>query len=256
MINNGLETEKISPSKNEVMRRFYSVGAEHRSGRVEMELKGDMPIGILFPMLIKSLGWRMGNDELNPRFRLIAIKDGKEINLKNSDTLISANIPSGSELRIMFIDKKVSDEGYAQDTILDLKPIAGLENGFSVGISPERREVIVPLHWDEKVKEPCLIASSGNVYPIRKPPIWIGRPDKGFKPEIDLQREEDQDNLTVSRRHAQIFLEDGKYVLRTKPSVWGTHVNGQEVNHNQSYCLVEGDRVKFGDVEMIFRLPC
>ncbi len=236
-------------------RRFLTVEAEHRPERVEMELKGDLRIGVLFPILIKTLGWRMVSEEADPRFRLIAIKDGTEIELKNSDTLISADIPSGSELRIMFVDKKGVSKGFAQNTILGLESTPGLENGFGVGNSQDRQATIAPPHWDEQVKEPCFIASSGNVFPIRNPPLWIGRPDKGFKPEINLAREEDLDNPTVSRRHAQIFYEDDKYVLRPKPSVWGTFVNGQELRHSQGHNMTDGDRVRFGEVETIFRLP-
>lgn len=255
MTNNDVAAKQEESTKAVHARRFLTVEAEHRPERVEMELRGDLPIGILFPILIKTLGWRTVSDEADPRFRLIAVKDGKEIELKNSDTLISADIPSGSELKIMFVNKKGAIKGIAQDTILGLEPIPGLENGFAVGGSPDRRASIAPPHWDEPVKEPCLIAASGNVYPIRNPPVWIGRPDKGFRPEVNLVGEEDRDNPTVGRRHAQLFHEDENYILRPKPSLNGTFVNGTEIRQSQSCVLRDGDQVKFGDVELIFRLP-
>ena len=259
MPNDDATTKQDESKKVEGTCQFLTVGVEHRPELVEMELKGDLRIGILFPILIKTLGWRMVNDETDPRFRLIAVKDDKEIELKNSDTLISADIPSGSELKVMFVNKKGLNKGFAQNTILGLEPTVGLENGFGVGNPQDRRGTIAPPHWDEQVKEPCLIAASGNIYPIRNkpdaPPIWIGRPDKGFRPEINLAGEEDRDNPTVGRRHAQVFLEDGKYALRPKPSVNGTFVNGQEIRHSQGCELRDGDQVKFGDVVMIFRMP-
>ena len=242
-------------NKTSGTRRFLTIEAEHRPEKVEMELKGDLPIGILFPILIKTLGWRMTSEEADPRFRLIAIKDGKEIELKNSDTLISADVPSGSELRIVFVGKQESGKGFAQDTILGLESTTGLENGFAVGNFQDRRGNIAPPHWEEHVKEPCFISPAGNIFPIRNSPIWIGRPDKGFRPEINLIGEEDRDNPTVGRRHAQVFIEDGKYVLRPKPSVNGTFVNGQEIRHSQGCELRDGDHVRCGDVEIVFRVP-
>ncbi len=248
-------TKQDETNKTSGTRRFLTIEAEHRPERVEMELKGDLPIGVLFPILIKTLGWRMTSDEADPRFRLIAIVDSKEIELKSSDTLVSADIPSGAELRIVFVKKLGVSKELAQDTILGLESTTGLENGFSVGNSQDRRGNIAPPHWEEHVKEPCFISPSGNIFSIRNSPVWVGRPDKGFRPEINLAGEEDRDNPTVGRRHAQIFNEDGKYVLRPKPSVNGTFVNGQEIRHSQGCELRDGDHVRFGDVETIFRVP-
>ncbi len=254
MINNSSPIKE--EAKNAIRtRRFLTVEVENRPDSVKMEMKGDLPIGVLFPILIKSLGWRMISDEMDPRFRLIAIKENKEIELKSSDTLISADIPSESDLRIIVIDKKSVNKGFAQETILGLESMIGLENGFSVGNPHDGRGNIAPPHWEELVKEPCFIAASGNIFPIRNVQNWVGRPDKGFRPEINLIGEEDKENPTVSRRHAQILSEDGKYFLRPKPSVWGTFARGQELRHSQVYELRDGDQVKFGDVVMIFRLP-
>ena len=237
------------------MRRFLTVEAEHSPERVLMEFKGNMPIGMLFPILTQTLGWRSPSDEMDAHFRLIAVKEGREIELKNTDTLISADIPNGSVLRIIFIDKKQLGKDLAKDTLLSLQP-TGMDNGISMGASAQDHRSNIPEpHLDVQVKEPCLIGPSGKMFPIRNPPVWIGRPDKGFKPEIDLTGEEDIDNPTVGRRHAQIDFEDDKYVLKPKPSVNGTFVNGQDIYQYQSSTLRDGDRVRLGDVELIFRMP-
>lgn len=248
MINNIAAKENES-EKSEGTRRFLTVQAEHSPERVTMELKGDMPIGLLFPVLIQTLGWRL-SDEPDSYFRLIAVKEEKEIELKNSDTLISADIPNGSELKIVFVDKKKLGKSFAQDTFLSL------ENGFTTGASvSESRDNIRQPTLGIQVKEPCLIGPSQTVYPIRNPPIWIGRPDKGFRPEIDLTREEDINNPTVGRKHAQLFLEDGKYFLKPSPSLNGTFVNGQDIHQYQSSLIRDGDTLRLGDVELTFRTP-
>jgi len=256
MPNNNVAVKQDETQKTEGTRRFLNVEAEHSPERVTMEFKGDMPIGMLFPILVRTLGWHLDRDETDSRFRLVAIKEGNEIELKNTDTLITADITNGSELRIMFVDKKKSSKSLSQDTILSLQPSSGLESGFAMGASAQDNRSNIPQPpFEIQVNEPCLIGPSGTIFPIRNSPIWIGRPDKGFRPEINLTREEDIDNPTVGRRHAQIIYEENQYVLKPMPSVNGTFVNGQDVYQYQSCPLRDGDRVRLGDVELTFRMP-
>ena len=77
----------------------------------------------------------------------------------------------------------------------------------------------------------------------------------------DLQAETDigrtQNNTivladaTVSRQHARIRLQDDKFMLFDLGSVNNTFVNGQKVE--QPRALADGDVVRFGEVEVVFR---
>lgn len=77
----------------------------------------------------------------------------------------------------------------------------------------------------------------------------------------DLQAETDvgrtQNNTvaladaTVSRQHARIRLQDDKFILFDLGSANGTFVNGQRVE--QPRALADGDVVRFGEVEVVFR---
>lgn len=77
----------------------------------------------------------------------------------------------------------------------------------------------------------------------------------------DLQAETDigrtQNNTivladaTVSRQHARIRLQDDKFMLFDLGSANNTFVNGQKVE--QPRALADGDVVRFGEVELVFK---
>ncbi len=58
-------------------------------------------------------------------------------------------------------------------------------------------------------------------------------------------------DATVSRQHARIRLQDDKFMLFDLGSANGTFVNGQKVE--QPRALADGDVVRFGEVEVVFR---
>lgn len=89
----------------------------------------------------------------------------------------------------------------------------------------------------------------------KKPEILVGRPDKraGSAPDVDLSPFDTE--RTLSRNHARLVVKaDGVYV-RDEPSARnGTFVNGQRVAPNADVRLADGDRVRFGAVDTIYRV--
>ena len=82
----------------------------------------------------------------------------------------------------------------------------------------------------------------------------VGRQDRGtgFVPEVDLT-ELDTDR-TLSRRHAFIVWRDGAFfVHEEKATRNGTFVNGQRVAGGAGTELNDGDRLRCGLVELVFR---
>ena len=57
------------------------------------------------------------------------------------------------------------------------------------------------------------------------------------------------DELLVSRYHAEIAYEDGRFVLRDMESTNGTWVDGQRIAR---HALVPGNRIQIGTMEWIF----
>jgi serine phosphatase RsbU (regulator of sigma subunit)/pSer/pThr/pTyr-binding forkhead associated (FHA) protein len=82
-----------------------------------------------------------------------------------------------------------------------------------------------------------------RIVPIDKPSFAIGR-----RTEADLHLP----GADVSRLHAEIVNEDGRWMLYDRGSRFGTFVNDERVQERQ---LVEGDRLRFGqssDTDVVF----
>src|SRR5215471_11561732 len=73
-----------------------------------------------------------------------------------------------------------------------------------------------------------------RVVPIDKTPFTIGRRETNG---LRLGGSE------VSREHAEILLEDGRYIIRDRQSRYGTYVNGEAVTERE---LHSGDKVRLG----------
>jgi hypothetical protein len=67
----------------------------------------------------------------------------------------------------------------------------------------------------------------------------------GRTPEADLFL----DDVTVSRRHAEVSHKDWAYLIRDSGSLNGTYVNGVRVTEQE---LVSGDEVQIGKFHLLF----
>ncbi len=96
-------------------------------------------------------------------------------------------------------------------------------------------------------------AATGTRFTLDGDDILVGRASKasGFAPDIDLA-EFDPDK-TLSRKHARVQRTPDGYFLREDEGRNGTFVNGDRVGPGQTVRLEEGDRVRFGLVEVVFR---
>jgi sigma-B regulation protein RsbU (phosphoserine phosphatase) len=84
-----------------------------------------------------------------------------------------------------------------------------------------------------------------RIVPISKGHFEIGRRETN---DLRLAGSE------VSRDHAEIAVEENKFLLRDRSSRYGTYVNGEQVTERQ---LVHGDRIRLGrtgGAEMVFLL--
>lgn len=76
----------------------------------------------------------------------------------------------------------------------------------------------------------------------------IGRPDatRRIHPEIDLRLDD-----AVSRRHAKIFVQDGRYVLTDLNSTNGTRHNQRWLSPEAVIPLAAGDEIEVGEISLI-----
>lgn len=96
---------------------------------------------------------------------------------------------------------------------------------------------------DEKQEIEFSLASIDGEYTFRVPksdePVVIGRENE-MQDYLKTQ-------LYVSRRHAELFVEDGKLMIRSfETATNGTHVNGVQINPGEAVALNDGDIVGLG----------
>jgi len=86
----------------------------------------------------------------------------------------------------------------------------------------------------------------GQIFPLEANVISIGRKDvkRGVVVDIDLAPLDSR--KIVSRKHATVERQKGKWMLVDQKSVNGTWLNGHQLTAHEPYPLQEGDEIVFG----------
>ncbi|MEZ5511101.1 MAG: FHA domain-containing protein [Gammaproteobacteria bacterium] len=125
--------------------------------------------------------------------------------------------------------------------VLDLKKHGLPTQSASVEGSwdSDRTEVYADADGESAVAS--LVGDRGEVYPITTFPFVMGR---GAECDLVLQ------GKGVSRRHAEIIFQAGRFVVNDLESLNGIKVNGYKVSR---VILEENDNIKLGEVSLTFR---
>ncbi len=104
---------------------------------------------------------------------------------------------------------------------------------------------------------PGLVSADGAVFPFRSKNALVGRVDAASGVAhsvlgVDLTSLDTESSPSVSRRHAQVLLRKGNYLLHDLKSTNGTRINGKKLEADGRAVLEHGDKVQFGDVGLIF----
>jgi len=101
----------------------------------------------------------------------------------------------------------------------------------------------------------AVVASGAHIPLVEQPESLIGRTDdvSGIYPDVDMTPHGGEEG-GVSRRHAKLIFESGKWFVEDLDSTNGTYVNDTEVAPKTRAVLNDGDALNFGDVEMTFHL--
>jgi CRP-like cAMP-binding protein len=102
-----------------------------------------------------------------------------------------------------------------------------------------------------------LVAAAGGeeFFLNRDGETTVGRVDPvtGIKPDVDLANLDTQ--RSVSRRHSKIVHENGEFrVVEEIGTMNGTFVNGTRIVTGQPVTIKDGDRARFGLVDLTFRV--
>jgi len=141
---------------------------------------------------------------------------------------------------------KQNPENFAVEStpVLDFNK-HGFKNHSEQGFGPagiwdsDRTEVYADI--DESDAMASLIGKNGSIYPITTFPYIIGRGN-----ECDLVMQ----GKGISRKHAEIVFQSGRFVVNDLESLNGIKVNGYKVAR---VILEENDVIKLGEVSLTFR---
>ena len=123
-----------------------------------------------------------------------------------------------------------------------------LRSSLSIGsVEPESAKIYAFLDIQQNEQDVQRIALTENA-------VIVGRvdPKRGITPEIDLTPLDP--SSTVSRRHAQIRLEEGFFSIEDLGSRNKTKLGELTLTPNKPELLKHGDVVSFGSVKATFRL--
>lgn len=98
--------------------------------------------------------------------------------------------------------------------------------------------------------------STGNVFPVYKIDVLIGRYDSvtGMSPDVDLTNEDQSRN--ISRRHARLVIRDGKhFVAEEIGTMNGTYLNGKRLPTGVLTPIHDGDELTLCRLALQFKLP-
>jgi predicted amidophosphoribosyltransferase len=91
---------------------------------------------------------------------------------------------------------------------------------------------------------------------VDQPELLIGRTDdiSGIYPDVDLTPHGGEEG-GVSRRHANLIHAGDSWYVVDLDSTNGTYVNGTEIARGVQVPVQDGDRISFGDAELVFHAP-
>ena len=99
----------------------------------------------------------------------------------------------------------------------------------------------------------CLELEDGQRFELDREEVLLGRSDPvdQIQPDVDLSYHGGFEQ-GVSRRHAVIITEEGRYVLEDLGSTNGTIVNREKVDPGTPVDLSEGDVIHLGKMKAVF----
>ncbi len=94
----------------------------------------------------------------------------------------------------------------------------------------------------------------GKTFPLDKDQVTIGRKSQadGIFPDIDLT--DDDPGAFISRRHGRVIKQGQDFIFEDVGSSNGSFVNDTRVNASVQHPLKEGDLLRLGKTELVFKV--
>lgn len=123
---------------------------------------------------------------------------------------------------------------------------AGVLDGFVLQLQRKAKKNVEPVSKPDENIHVSLQAENGGTFPLNAEVVSIGRRDvkRGVLVDIDLTPLDS--GKIISRRHATIEQQGGKFILKDLDSINGTWVNNERIDPHQPHTLQNGDLITFG----------
>ena len=239
--------ETINNGKSAKQRSFFLVSYPDTPEEVSVEIPNDLPFETIPNLVAKSLGLSLIQGIDQAQYQIMVYQADEEVQIQPKTTLAEAGIRNWAKLVLspIDVDTLTSKQEYSSKK--------GRSQDGETGKTESKSSGILAM-----IRKPSLVnIKIGYIYELPESVVEIGRPHgEPGKPDVDLTpMEPDPENCSSSRIHALITTVDKKKVLTPKPSLNGTHVNGEIKNANQPYPLKDGDLLRFGEVELVYQEP-
>lgn len=118
----------------------------------------------------------------------------------------------------------------------------------------EKTTAVITSEVLQETKVALKLMSSGQQIALNnKPELIVGRAHKGQSLDIDLAPHGGS-QAGVSRRHSRLLRKEDQWFVEDLGSTNGTFINGVRLSPNQPAALKQGDKLRFGQIEVQFDL--
>jgi len=179
--------------------------------------------------------------EIDPR-ELVDLSLPLDVPSKSVATAVIQGLGKSLDVNGQYVFFVKTDQGTTRISSNATLGDAGVLDGYYLLLKHEAGKA----QSDEVRNGVYLRTESGQLISLEGATMIVGRRDvkRGVLVEIDLSPFDS--GKVVSRRHASIEAQGGKYYLTDLRSTNGTKLNGKHVNPEQRQVLVDGDSIEFG----------
>lgn len=175
-------------------------------------------------------------------------------------SLAEAN-PDAPDVFVPILDKALSQDPIDRyQTMVEFSQVL-METRYTLSRSATTRSRPVPYAGSTSVMNTQelqetkiffkLTDSGQQIDTLDQPELIIGRAHKNMVPDINLTPHGGT-KAGVSRRHGRLYYEADQWYLEDLGSTNGTFVNGNRLQPNQAMAVKEGDKIRFGQIELEF----
>jgi serine/threonine-protein kinase len=142
---------------------------------------------------------------------------------------------------------------FSQDLIETRHKLGRSSGTYSQGVKPREATSVMSASELQETKVSLKLSSGQLISADSKPELFVGRAHKNVIPDIDLAPY-GAAQAGVSRRHSRLLRKAEQWFVEDLESTNGTFVNGVKLPPNQATPIRQGDKLRFGQIEVEFGL--